>query len=166
MYLNPAGALWSRDWLGLPVSEILWPLGLAKYMDALIKNKQLNCRSDSSNSLLETQHPSESHMVRQISLFPDQDLPGCSSPTHPSIPDACPSPSPQHTWVFSELSWLILWSDLKLWLKVLVHQLCLTLCTSVDCSSPGSFVHGILQVRILEWVATPFTWFQRHVLLS
>ena len=34
-------------------------------------------------------------------------------------------------------------------------QLCLTLCSPVDCSPPGSFVHGILQARILEWVAVP-----------
>ena len=38
---------------------------------------------------------------------------------------------------------------------VLVAQSCLILCDPVDCSSPGSSVHGILQVRILEWVAMP-----------
>ena len=32
---------------------------------------------------------------------------------------------------------------------------CLTLCNPMDCSSPGSSVHGMLQARILEWVATP-----------
>ena len=36
-----------------------------------------------------------------------------------------------------------------------VH-LCLTLCDSVDCSPPGSSVHGILQAKILVWVAIPF----------
>ena len=30
---------------------------------------------------------------------------------------------------------------------------CLTCCESMDCSLPGSSVHGILQARILEWVA-------------
>ena len=39
--------------------------------------------------------------------------------------------------------------------KVLVAQLCPTLCHPMDYSSPGSSVHGILQVRILEWVAVP-----------
>ena len=34
-----------------------------------------------------------------------------------------------------------------------VTQLCPTLCDSVDCSPPRSSVHGILQARILEWVA-------------
>ena len=34
-----------------------------------------------------------------------------------------------------------------------VAQLCLILCDPVDCSLPGSSVHGILQASILEWVA-------------
>ena len=41
--------------------------------------------------------------------------------------------------------------------KVLVAQLCLTLCDPMDCSPPGSSVHGILQARILEWVAISFS---------
>ena len=41
--------------------------------------------------------------------------------------------------------------------KVLVAQSCLTFCDSMDCSPPGSFVHGILQARILEWVAMSFS---------
>ena len=36
-----------------------------------------------------------------------------------------------------------------------VAQLCPTLCDPMDCSPPGSPVHGILQARILEWVAMP-----------
>ena len=34
-------------------------------------------------------------------------------------------------------------------------QSCLTLCDPMDCSPPGSSVHGILQTRILEWNAMP-----------
>ena len=41
--------------------------------------------------------------------------------------------------------------------KVLVAQSCLILCNSMDCSPPVSSVHGILQVRVLEWVAIPFS---------
>ena len=37
--------------------------------------------------------------------------------------------------------------------KVNVAQLCLNLCNPMDCSLPGSSVHGIFQARILEWVA-------------
>ena len=32
---------------------------------------------------------------------------------------------------------------------------CPTLCDPMDCSLPGSSVHGILQAQILEWVAVP-----------
>ena len=38
-----------------------------------------------------------------------------------------------------------------------VAQSCLTLCEPVDCSLPGSSIHGILQARILEWVAISFS---------
>ena len=34
-------------------------------------------------------------------------------------------------------------------------QSCPTLCDPMDCRLPGSSVHGILQVGILEWVAMP-----------
>ena len=36
-------------------------------------------------------------------------------------------------------------------------QSCPTLCNPMDCSPPGSSVHGILQARILEWIAIPFS---------
>ena len=38
-----------------------------------------------------------------------------------------------------------------------VAQLCSTLCDPMDCSPPGSSVHGIFQARILEWRAIPFS---------
>ena len=38
-----------------------------------------------------------------------------------------------------------------------VAQLCMTLCDPMDCSLPGSSVHGIFQARILEWVAISFS---------
>ena len=41
--------------------------------------------------------------------------------------------------------------------SLLVAQSCLTLCNPMDCGSPSSSVHGILQARILEWVAIPFS---------
>ena len=40
---------------------------------------------------------------------------------------------------------------------VLVSQLCLALCDPTDCSPPGFSVHVILQARILEWTAFPFS---------
>ena len=38
-----------------------------------------------------------------------------------------------------------------------VAQSCLTLCDPMDCSLPGSSVHGILQAIVLEWIAIPFS---------
>ena len=38
-----------------------------------------------------------------------------------------------------------------------VAQLCPTLSDPMDCSLPGSCVHGIFQARVLEWVATAFS---------
>ena len=43
-------------------------------------------------------------------------------------------------------------------LFVLAAQSSPTLCDPLDCSLPGSSVHGILQARELEWVAISFFW--------
>ena len=48
----------------------------------------------------------------------------------------------------SKRSWLIL---------LQVAQSCPTLCDPMDCSLPGSSVHGIFQARVLEWVAISFS---------
>jgi len=49
-----------------------------------------------------------------------------------------------------------LWALLRT-LCVWVSQSCPTLCDPMDCSLPGFSVHGILQARILGWVAMPFS---------
>ena len=51
----------------------------------------------------------------------------------------------------------LLSGDLQVTQKVLVAQLCPTLCNPVDCSPPRSSVHGILHARILEWVPMAFS---------
>ena len=38
-----------------------------------------------------------------------------------------------------------------------VAQSCPTLCDPMDCSPPGSSIHGIFQARVLEWVAIAFS---------
>ena len=52
---------------------------------------------------------------------------------------------------------IIIGLHLSLLVCVLVTQWCLTLCDPMDCSPPGSSVHGILQARVLEWVAISFS---------
>ena len=57
--------------------------------------------------------------------------------------------------------WLLFWLPLTLPInvrvKVKIPQLCPVLCNPMDYSLSGSSVHGILQARILEWVAYPFS---------
>ena len=81
----------------------------------------------------------------------------------PVIPLYCCHP--EHLWEkhFNRVSWICLcsiltdiyfsqkWNILKL--TCVCAQLWLTLCDPMDCSLPGSSVHGIFQARILQWVA-------------
>ena len=61
--------------------------------------------------------------------------------------------------VLKHYSWF---SSVTLWyylllksVEVIVIQPCLTHCNPMDCSPPGSSVHGILQARVLAWVTMP-----------
>ena len=47
----------------------------------------------------------------------------------------------------------------SLWVSVcdLVTQSCPTLCNPMNCSPSGSSIHEILQARIMEWIAIPFS---------
>ena len=56
---------------------------------------------------------------------------------------------------FNSFSLKAFQSKVYMWAKSL--QSCPTFCDPMDCSLPGSSIHGILQVRILEWVAVPFS---------
>ena len=53
------------------------------------------------------------------------------------------------SWWHLPMTSIVKWSE--------VTQSCPTLCDPVDCSLPGSSVHGILQTRILEWIAISFS---------
>ena len=68
---------------------------------------------------------------------------------HLLIPNSQSFPTPSWQSQFSSSYYLLL--------PCLVTQSCLTLCNPLDCSLPGSSVHGILQTRILEWVAISFS---------
>ena len=74
-------------------------------------------------------------------------------------PHTSPGPGPANTHTQLHLqsresaqSYRSLWCTC-----VLVAQLCPTLCNPMDCRPPGSSVCGILQTRILEWAAIPFS---------
>ena len=82
--------------------------------------------------------------------------------TNPILRSSHPGPhlnpvSSQRPHLLMPLHWglglrCVSWRGAKV--KVLVTQSCPTLWEPRDCSPPGSSVHGILQARILEWVAT------------
>ena len=59
----------------------------------------------------------------------------------------------QHGWTLD----IIILSEKVLKMKMLVAHSCPTLCDTMDCSLTDSSVHGILQARILEWVAIAFS---------
>ena len=48
-------------------------------------------------------------------------------------------------------------SFLLLFSLTIMNMLVTQSCSPIDCSPSGSSVHGILQARILEWVAIPFS---------
>ena len=55
------------------------------------------------------------------------------------------------------------WKKLKMKMKLLVTQSCPTLGDPMDHNPPAYSVHGILQARILEWVAIPFSRGSSHL---
>ena len=64
----------------------------------------------------------------------------------------------------SQLDWVIGYSEMCMYVcvRVCLHacaraQSCPTLRDPMDCSPPAISVHGVLQARILEWVAIPFS---------
>ena len=102
-----------------------------------------------------TRSPSPMEMISPESPF-----------LQPNTPNSPPTDSLKPSLVLPHLSWLrslhlnsYFPSSLhkKVKVEVLVTPLCPTLCDPTDCSPPGSSVHGILQARILQWVAIPFS---------
>ena len=78
-------------------------------------------------------------------------------------PNSSGRDGPIHRTLWTSLEYLFIWCVLYYILRVRVYvcvcaqslQSCPNLCDCMDCSLPGSSVHGILQERTLEWVAVP-----------
>ena len=51
-------------------------------------------------------------------------------------------------------------------MKVKSAESCPTICDPMDCSLPGSSLHGILQARVLEWVSVSFSNYHTITLIS
>ena len=96
-----------------------------------------------------------------------RDLHSKTAAMHHSIPSEIPPAchlQPQrayHIWPWHPLptgvSHRMLFPCVRVCVCVLVAQSCPTLCDPMGCSPPASSVHGILQARILEWIAIPFS---------
>jgi len=83
-----------------------------------------------------------------------QSCPTLCDPIDGSPPGSCPWDSPgKNTGVGCHflLQWMKMKSESE------VAQSCLTLSNPMDCSLPGFSIHGISQVRVLEWVAIAFS---------
>ena len=74
-----------------------------------------------------------------------------------------PLPFPNLAWTSGSswftYCWSLAWRNLSTSMLLVseVTQSCPTLCGPMDCSLPGSSLHGILHTRILEWVAVSFS---------
>ena len=106
-----------------------------------------NNHRHADHALPQINQPQASILVQNTTLF--------SAYTYLQNFPALSHTAPQtHTAVLRAVS-----SPLSPWpeSEVFVTQSCPTLCDPVDCSPIGSSVHGILQGRILKWVAIPFS---------
>ena len=88
---------------------------------------------------------------------------GFSSPTRDWTCVPCTGRQIPNHWATSKVpkilflnNWLYFWPPIQ-WGESEVAQLCLTLCDPMDCSLPGSSVHGIFQATVLEWAAISFS---------
>ena len=63
----------------------------------------------------------------------------------------------QSSWTHKGRNNHIISAHIRTVSEVKVAQLCLPLCDPMDCSPPGSSIHGIFQARLLEWVAIAFS---------
>ena len=79
----------------------------------------------------------------------------CSFPRQTMQQHSNPNLYPNH-YCWRSQSWMSLWRPTRP-PESEVAQSCPTLCDPMDCSPPGSSVHGIHQARILEWIAISFS---------
>ena len=68
----------------------------------------------------------------------------------PRIKHECPAPLSLRQIIYH-------WVTGNIDIEIVVAQSCPTLCDPMDCSLPGSSIHGIFQARVLEWVAISFS---------
>ena len=87
-----------------------------------------------------------------------------TDPSQQASATAWPKRQELRRWILSVLSWNVSEDDFFFLIilrlkcrRVLALSHVWLFCNPMDCSPPGTSVHGILQARILEWVAIPFS---------
>ena len=143
-----------------------WLQGPREYQDPQMPKS--SCKIAGRIGLLYGQVPS-SHIQPTMDLKPWFEIQGCLnlpvltsryivSYIYPVKPESTPLIGPM-----SSISWfwhhrfVIFDTTVICYCCCLVAKLCPTLFNPMDCSLLGSSVHGILQARILEWIAIPFS---------
>ena len=96
-------------------------------------------------------------LVGRVRGMRSRGLPSFPVGVPPSSQPAVPGPSPwgQALPLLGVEAAKVCWGKSEKKVKMLVTQCVCLLCDPMDCSLPGSSVHGNLQARILEWVAMP-----------
>ena len=92
-------------------------------------------------------------MVKMLSNRPSSGLPRWFSGEDPTCQCRRCKRLSFHSWV-RKISWRRKWQPTPV-LACVQAQSCPSLCKPMDCSPPGSSVHGIFQARILEWLPFP-----------
>ena len=152
--------LWRRKWQSTPVflpGKFHGQRSLADYSPWVLKELDMTERLTNTHMLLSIAEQNFQCCLDKTSALPPSLL---DSVTLSVALAACRKPyaSPVFghlVWHLLSLKYLFCFSSSKAWSEV--TQSCPTLCDPVDCSPPGSSVHGILQARILEWVAISFS---------
>ena len=109
--------------------------------------KESACHARDLDSILVLGRSPEEGMATHSSILPWR-IPWMEEP---GGPQSMGSQRVRHDWVNNNFTFF------KVFVRMLVAQSCLTLCNSMNYNMPDSSVCGILQARILEWVAISFS---------
>ena len=159
IYLYPSVQFSSVQFSCSVVSDFATPWISARQASLSITNSRSSLRLSSIESVMPSSHLI---LCRPLLLLPPIPLSIKVFSNESALCISWPkywsfsfSISPSNELISFRMDWLSDRSEVK-WSEV--AQLCLTLCNPVDCSLPGSSLHGILQARILEWVTTSSSW--------
>ena len=116
------------------------PAGLPSMGSHRVRHDWSNLAAAAADTCI---YVSLNHFVVQLKLTQN-----CETNTHYVSAHVCTGAQSLRSWLF-----VTPWTVADVCMGAQSLRSCLTLCDPMNCSPPGSSVHGILQARILEWVA-------------